>query len=188
MVNFLPTILNQLFCVLTRATHEDVAVNVTRQATHTRTLNHICIKFLVSCNRKQCVTAVFLVRCKNLICYPNLKFRVTALWIEFYSKGHLQFYIHWHTFWWFPCMACMCICVWYIVSVTKMEIYNSCDKVVPYVEVHSNFVCVFIYFHLRVMVHVVAQCHEEGLEHYLRSYVKVLYFSYLFSQYALISI
>lgn len=25
----------------------------------------------------------------------------------------------------------------------------------------------------RVMVHVVAQCHEEGLEHYLRSYVKV---------------
>lgn len=26
---------------------------------------------------------------------------------------------------------------------------------------------------LRVMVHIVAQCHEEGLEHYLRSYVKV---------------
>lgn len=26
------------------------------------------------------------------------------------------------------------------------------------------------------MVHVVAQCHEEGLEHYLRSYVKVLSF------------
>lgn len=25
----------------------------------------------------------------------------------------------------------------------------------------------------RVMVHIVAQCHEEGLEHYLRSYVKV---------------
>uniref|UniRef100_A0A8C5FL99 Dedicator of cytokinesis 9b n=1 Tax=Gadus morhua TaxID=8049 RepID=A0A8C5FL99_GADMO len=25
----------------------------------------------------------------------------------------------------------------------------------------------------RVMVHVVAQCHEEGLEHYLRSYIKV---------------
>lgn len=23
------------------------------------------------------------------------------------------------------------------------------------------------------MIHVVAQCHEEGLEHYLRSYVKV---------------
>lgn len=36
MVNFLPTILNQLFCVLTRATQEDVAVNVTRRATHTR--------------------------------------------------------------------------------------------------------------------------------------------------------
>lgn len=36
MVNFLPTILNQLFCVLTRATHEDVAVNVTRQAEHKR--------------------------------------------------------------------------------------------------------------------------------------------------------
>lgn len=28
-------------------------------------------------------------------------------------------------------------------------------------------------FLFRVMVHVVAQCHEEGLEHYLRSYVKV---------------
>lgn len=27
------------------------------------------------------------------------------------------------------------------------------------------------------MVHVVAQCHEEGLEHYLRSYVKVPTFS-----------
>lgn len=36
MVNFLPTVLNQLFCVLTRATHEDVAVNVTRQAKHTQ--------------------------------------------------------------------------------------------------------------------------------------------------------
>lgn len=32
----------------------------------------------------------------------------------------------------------------------------------------SFFVCFF-----RVMIHVVAQCHEEGLEHYLRSYVKV---------------
>lgn len=26
---------------------------------------------------------------------------------------------------------------------------------------------------VRVMIHIVAQCHEEGLEHYLRSYVKV---------------
>ncbi|KAK5891373.1 hypothetical protein CgunFtcFv8_018632 [Champsocephalus gunnari] len=34
MVNFLPTILNQLFCVLTRATHEDVAVNMTRVMVH----------------------------------------------------------------------------------------------------------------------------------------------------------
>uniref|UniRef100_A0A7N9AMX8 Dedicator of cytokinesis 9b n=1 Tax=Mastacembelus armatus TaxID=205130 RepID=A0A7N9AMX8_9TELE len=34
MVNFLPTILNQLFSVLTRATHEDVAVNVTRVMVH----------------------------------------------------------------------------------------------------------------------------------------------------------
>ncbi|XP_061154329.1 dedicator of cytokinesis protein 9-like isoform X2 [Syngnathus typhle] len=34
MVNFLPTILNQLFCVLTSATHEDVAVNVTRVMVH----------------------------------------------------------------------------------------------------------------------------------------------------------
>ncbi|KAJ8338531.1 hypothetical protein SKAU_G00374970 [Synaphobranchus kaupii] len=31
MINFLPTTLNQLFSVLTSATHEDVAVNVTRQ-------------------------------------------------------------------------------------------------------------------------------------------------------------
>uniref|UniRef100_A0A8C8A2Z0 Dedicator of cytokinesis 9b n=1 Tax=Oryzias sinensis TaxID=183150 RepID=A0A8C8A2Z0_9TELE len=28
---------------------------------------------------------------------------------------------------------------------------------------------------LRVMVHVVAQCHEEGLEHYLRSYIKFVF-------------
>lgn len=45
MVNFLPTILNQLFCVLTRTTHEDVAVNVTRQAAHTHTHTteqHMC--------------------------------------------------------------------------------------------------------------------------------------------------
>uniref|UniRef100_A0A8C6LJ83 Dedicator of cytokinesis 9b n=1 Tax=Nothobranchius furzeri TaxID=105023 RepID=A0A8C6LJ83_NOTFU len=34
MVNFLPTILNQLFSVLTRTTHEDVAVNVTRVIVH----------------------------------------------------------------------------------------------------------------------------------------------------------
>ncbi|XP_023820930.1 dedicator of cytokinesis protein 9 isoform X13 [Oryzias latipes] len=34
MVNFLPTILNQLFCVLTRATHEEVAVNVTKVMVH----------------------------------------------------------------------------------------------------------------------------------------------------------
>uniref|UniRef100_A0A3B3WRX1 Dedicator of cytokinesis 9b n=1 Tax=Poecilia mexicana TaxID=48701 RepID=A0A3B3WRX1_9TELE len=34
MVNFLPTILNQLFCVLPRASHEDVAVNVTRVMVH----------------------------------------------------------------------------------------------------------------------------------------------------------
>ncbi|XP_068165077.1 dedicator of cytokinesis protein 9 isoform X5 [Antennarius striatus] len=34
MVNFLPTILNQLFCVLTRTTNEDVAVNVTRVMVH----------------------------------------------------------------------------------------------------------------------------------------------------------
>lgn len=31
MIKFLPTILNQLFWVLTSATQEDVAVNVTRQ-------------------------------------------------------------------------------------------------------------------------------------------------------------
>lgn len=32
MIKFLPTTLNQLFRVLTSATQEDVAVNVTRQA------------------------------------------------------------------------------------------------------------------------------------------------------------
>lgn len=86
MVNFLPTILNQLFCVLTRTTHEDVAVNVTRQDTHT------------------------------------------------------------HTHTWNVCLSA------------------------PLLN------CVLFLFHYlcRVMVHVVAQCHEEGLEHYLRSYVKVL--------------
>lgn len=31
----------------------------------------------------------------------------------------------------------------------------------------------FPMFTFRVMIHIVAQCHEEGLEHYLRSYVKV---------------
>lgn len=32
------------------------------------------------------------------------------------------------------------------------------------------------------MIHIVAQCHEEGLEHYLRSYVKVkLHISWCFS-------
>lgn len=30
----------------------------------------------------------------------------------------------------------------------------------------------------RVMIHIVAQCHEEGLEHYLRSYVKVSNITY----------
>lgn len=36
------------------------------------------------------------------------------------------------------------------------------------------FLCHYLSLSLtRVMVHVVAQCHEEGLEHYLRSYVKV---------------
>ncbi|KAG7463763.1 hypothetical protein MATL_G00180100 [Megalops atlanticus] len=34
MINFLPTVLNQLFRVLTSATHEDVAVNVTRVMIH----------------------------------------------------------------------------------------------------------------------------------------------------------
>ncbi|XP_030639154.1 dedicator of cytokinesis protein 9 [Chanos chanos] len=33
----------------------------------------------------------------------------------------------------------------------------------------------------RVMVHIVAQCHEEGLEHYLRSYVKYVFKTELYS-------
>lgn len=68
MVNFLPTILNQLFCVLTRATHEDVAVNVTRRATYTHihTLTHTPTHTgVVSSKSKPCVTAVFLVHLKT---------------------------------------------------------------------------------------------------------------------------
>ncbi|KAI1899148.1 hypothetical protein AGOR_G00058550 [Albula goreensis] len=40
MINFLPTVLNQLFRVLTSATHEDVAVNVTRVMIHIVSLCH----------------------------------------------------------------------------------------------------------------------------------------------------
>ncbi|MFT7818030.1 dedicator of cytokinesis protein 9-like isoform X3, partial [Arapaima gigas] len=71
MINFLPTILNQLFRVLTSTTHEEVAVNVTRQVDP-----------------------------------------------RFTPQGQVN--------------------------------------------------------HL-VMIHIVAQCHEEGLEHYLRSYVKYVF-------------
>ncbi|KAJ8389777.1 hypothetical protein AAFF_G00114830 [Aldrovandia affinis] len=39
-INFLPTILNQLFCILTNATHEDVAVNVTKVMIHIVSLCH----------------------------------------------------------------------------------------------------------------------------------------------------
>ena len=38
-------------------------------------------------------------------------------------------------------------------------------------EPQSTLISFFYVF--RVMIHVVAQCHEEGLEHLLRSYVKV---------------
>ncbi len=38
MIKFLPTTLNQLFRVLTSATQEDVAVNVTRQVSLRRSL------------------------------------------------------------------------------------------------------------------------------------------------------
>lgn len=37
----------------------------------------------------------------------------------------------------------------------------------------SSFLLPSFFPPYRVMIHVVAQCHEEGLEHYLRSYVKV---------------
>lgn len=46
----------------------------------------------------------------------------------------------------------------------------------------TNF---FPLLHCRVMIHVVAQCHEEGLEHYLRSYVKVKFTAHLISQLSL---
>lgn len=92
MVNFLPTILNQLFCVLTRTTQEDVAVNVTRQATHSHTdthaLHHTCMKFLVSNNSKPCVTAVFLVPMKTL----PVENKNTLIWVLFHSAFPL-FYI-----------------------------------------------------------------------------------------------
>lgn len=39
MIKFLPTTLNQLFRVLTSATQEDVAVNVTRQDSLTQSLD-----------------------------------------------------------------------------------------------------------------------------------------------------
>ena len=42
MIKFLPTILNQLFRVLTGATHEDVAVNVTRQVLY-KVQNYLCL-------------------------------------------------------------------------------------------------------------------------------------------------
>lgn len=44
MIKFLPTILNQLFRVLTSATQEDVAVNVTRQ---------VSLKYSATVGRKQ---------------------------------------------------------------------------------------------------------------------------------------
>lgn len=50
-----------------------------------------------------------------------------------------------------------------------------------YGQILDNWLCLFMYLlcccclFVRVMVHVVAQCHEEGLEHYLRSYIKVKY-------------
>lgn len=91
MVNFLPTILNQLFCVLTRATQEDVAVNVTRQATHlhtyTHALHHMCMKFLVSSNSKLCVTAVFLVPMKTL----PVENKNTLIWVLFHSAFPLLY-------------------------------------------------------------------------------------------------
>lgn len=94
MVNFLPTILNQLFCVLTRATQEDVAVNVTRQATHTHlhtdthAVHHMCMKFLASSNSKPCVTAVFLVPTTTL----PVKNKNSLIWVLFHSASPL-FYI-----------------------------------------------------------------------------------------------
>lgn len=85
MINFLPTILNQLVHVLTSASNEDVAVNTTRWESR-------------SCQNQNMGSSSF--------CFSH----VLLLFI---------------------CLPC------------------------------------------RVMVHIVAQCHEEGLEHYLRSYVKV---------------
>lgn len=137
MVNFLPTILNQLFCVLTRATQEDVAVNVTRRATRTRPHVHEIPGF----DQQQvvCYRSIFSPY-KNTTCRKCNCFNLGFIFQCFPIVLRKPFFIHAAMYG----QACF-ICV-FIVSLL------------------SNF---------RVMVHVVAQCHEEGLEHYLRSYVKV---------------
>ena len=63
-----------------------------------------------------------------------------------------------------------------------MKKCNSYLLLVPYNEppflLSYSFIFLSHYLFLcRVMVHIVAQCHEEGLEHYLRSYVKVQFLS-----------
>lgn len=45
MIKFLPTTLNQLFRVLTSATQEDVAVNVTRQVYNEAAASHLFFQY-----------------------------------------------------------------------------------------------------------------------------------------------
>lgn len=49
MIKFLPTILNQLFRVLTSATQEDVAVNVTRHVHPSNPSIHPTINVMKTC-------------------------------------------------------------------------------------------------------------------------------------------
>lgn len=66
-----------------------------------------------------------------------------------------------------------------------MTQWTVCCLVMVYVVKNRLCVCMLTvglrFCVCRVMVHIVAQCHEEGLEHYLRSYVKVKYGRFSFS-------
>uniref|UniRef100_A0A8C9TUM6 Dedicator of cytokinesis 9 n=1 Tax=Scleropages formosus TaxID=113540 RepID=A0A8C9TUM6_SCLFO len=89
MIQFLPTILNQLFRVLTSATHEDVAVNVTR----------VMIHIVAQCHEE------------GLEHYLRSYVKVSSSTLPFRSLGHL---LHWP-----PATFCLysCACVfqysWY---------------------------------------------------------------------------
>lgn len=80
MVNFLPTILNQLFCVLTRATHEDVAVNVTRQATSAKSRMqwHTFTSLLTVCTQRKLQLQQFFFR--RIVSYFSFSEGLWSMW------------------------------------------------------------------------------------------------------------